>query len=69
MKIPGRGLRVKAGRRGTNDITIMPAYDLVVVHRVNTNDRTLPVGGIEEGTRVTRTDYGKLLALILDARQ
>lgn len=54
---------------GGHYITILPAYDLVVVHRVNTNDRTSPVGGTEEGTRVTRAEYAKLLALILEARE
>ena len=53
---------------GGHYITIMPAYDLVVVHRVNTNDRTVPIGGTEGGTRVSRDEYGKLLALILEAR-
>jgi len=53
---------------GGHYITIMPAYDLVVVHRVNTNDRTLPVGGIAPGTRITAEEYGHLLALILEAR-
>jgi hypothetical protein len=46
----------------------MPAHELVVVHRVNTNDRNVAVGGTEAGTSVSRTEYGKLLALILDAR-
>jgi CubicO group peptidase (beta-lactamase class C family) len=53
---------------GGHYITVMPAYDLVVVHRVNTNDRTLPIGGTEEGTRISREEYGKLLGLIIDAR-
>ena len=53
---------------GGHYITIMPAYDLVVVHRGNTNDRTLPVGGIAPGTRITAEEYGHLLALILEAR-
>jgi hypothetical protein len=47
----------------------MPEYDLVVIHRVNTNDRTLPVGGIDEGTRIPVEQYGKLLGLILEARE
>ena len=46
----------------------MPAWDLVVVHRVNTNDRTLPVGGTDPGTSISREEYGRLLALILEAR-
>lgn len=54
---------------GGHYITILPAYDLVVVHRVNTNDRTVPVGGTDEGTSVSRGEYGKLLALILEARE
>ena len=53
---------------GGHYITVMPEFDLVVVHRVNTNDRTLPVGGSNPGTQVTREEYGKLLALILSAR-
>lgn len=53
---------------GGHFITVMPAYDLVVVHRVNTNDRTVPVGGTSQGTSATREEYGKLLALILAAR-
>ena len=54
---------------GGHYITIMPEYDLVVIHRVNTNDRTLPVGGIDEGTRIPVEQYGKLLGLILEARE
>ena len=53
---------------GGHYITVMPAYDLVVVHRVNTNDRTVPVGGTDEGKSISRDEYGRLLALILDAR-
>lgn len=53
---------------GGHYITIMPEFDTVVVHRVNTNDRTIPVGGTAEGTRVTRAEYGKLLGLILESR-
>ena len=53
---------------GGHYITILPAHDVVVVHRVNTNDRTVPVGGTEAGTRVSRAEYGTLLALILAAR-
>ena len=53
---------------GGHYITVMPAYDLVVVHRVNTNDRTLPVGGIDPGTSISREEYGRLLSLILEAR-
>jgi CubicO group peptidase (beta-lactamase class C family) len=53
---------------GGHYITIMPEHDLVVVHRVNTNDRTVPVGGIDEGTRIEAAEYGRLLALILEAR-
>lgn len=52
---------------GGHYITIMPEHDLVVVHRVNTNDRTEPVGGFDPGTSIARDDYGKLLALILAA--
>ena len=53
---------------GGHYITVMPEFDTVVVHRVNTNDRTIPVGGVDEGTRVTRAEYGKLLGLILKSR-
>ena len=52
---------------GGHYITILPAYEIVVVHRVNTNDRTVPVGGTDPGTRVSRAEYGKLLALILES--
>jgi len=54
---------------GGHYITIMPQHDLVVIHRVNTNDRTLPVGGIDEGTRIASKEYGQLLALILEAHE
>jgi len=53
---------------GGHYITVMPEYNIVVVHRVNTNDRTIPVGGTDEGTQVTKAEYGELLALILAAR-
>ncbi len=53
---------------GGHYITVLPAYDLVVVHRVNTNDRTLPVGGTDAGTSIAREEFGRLLALILEAR-
>jgi len=53
---------------GGHYITVMPAYNLVVVHRVNTNDRTVPVGGTNQGTSISREEYGRLLALILEAR-
>jgi CubicO group peptidase (beta-lactamase class C family) len=54
---------------GGHYITIMPQYDVVVIHRVNTNDRNLPVGGVDAGTQITREQYGKLLGLILEARR
>jgi CubicO group peptidase (beta-lactamase class C family) len=63
----GEGAYAALGAGG-HHITIMPAHELVVVHRVNTNDRNVAVGGTEAGTSVSRTEYGKLLALILDAR-
>jgi CubicO group peptidase (beta-lactamase class C family) len=53
---------------GGHYITVMPAYDLVIVHRVNTNNRTVPVGGTDEGKNISRAEYGRLLALILEAR-
>ncbi len=53
---------------GGHYITVMPEFDLVVVHRINTNDRTVPVGGVAEGTSVTKAEYGQLLNLILRAR-
>jgi CubicO group peptidase (beta-lactamase class C family) len=46
------------GMRG-HYITVIPAFDLVVVHRVDTDK---PEGA------VTNKQYGKLLSLILDAR-
>ena len=53
---------------GGHYITIMPEHDLVVVHRVNTNDRTIPVGGVDEGTRIEAAEYGTLLSMILAAK-
>ena len=53
---------------GGHYITVMPEFNVVVVHRVNTNDRTIPVGGTNVGTRVAIEEYGELLALILAAR-
>ena len=38
---------------------MIPEWDLVVVHRVNT---------YEDETRVLKADFGKLLKLIVDAR-
>ena len=35
---------------GGHYMTILPAHNVVVVHRVNTNDRTVPVGGTDRGT-------------------
>lgn len=52
---------------GGHYITVIPERNLVVVHRVNTNDRTVPVGGTDEGTQVGRDEYGYLLSLILEA--
>ena len=63
----GKGAYAAHGAGG-HYITVMPEYDLVVVHRVNTNDRTVPVGGTSEGTSVAKSEYGRLLALILAAR-
>jgi CubicO group peptidase (beta-lactamase class C family) len=63
----GKGAYAAHGAGG-HYITVMPEYNVVVVHRVNTNDRTIPVGGMHEGTQVTRAEYGRLLALILAAR-
>jgi CubicO group peptidase (beta-lactamase class C family) len=63
----GKGAYAAHGAGG-HYITVMPEYNVVVVHRVNTNDRTIPVGGTDEGTQVTRAEYGRLLALILAAR-
>ena len=50
---------------GGHRITVMPEHDLVVVHRVNTNGRTAPVGGTEPGESVSGAEYGELLRLIL----
>ena len=44
---------------GGHVLTVIPAYDLVVVHRVNTFD---------PASRVAGRDLGKLMQLILDAR-
>jgi CubicO group peptidase (beta-lactamase class C family) len=63
----GKGAFAAKGAGG-HYITVMPEYKTVVVHRVNTNDRTVPVGGTNEGTRVSSAEHGKLLSLILAAR-
>ncbi len=44
---------------GGHYIVIIPKYDLVVVHRVNTDARN---------SKVTAAEFGKLLKLILDAK-
>ena len=46
------------GYRG-HYLVVIPKWDLVVVHRVNT---------YEDETRVLKADFGKLLKLIVDAR-
>ncbi|MEO2022915.1 MAG: amidohydrolase family protein [Pirellulaceae bacterium] len=46
------------GYRG-HYLLVIPEWDLVVVHRVNT---------FQDGTRVLKSDFGKLLKLILAAR-
>jgi CubicO group peptidase (beta-lactamase class C family) len=46
------------GHRG-HYIVVVPKWDLVVVHRVDTDAR---------GTEVDRNDFGKLLGMILEAR-
>jgi CubicO group peptidase (beta-lactamase class C family) len=53
---------------GGHYITIMPEHDMVVVHRVNTNARTIPIGGTNPGTSVSAAQYGELLERILAAR-
>jgi len=45
---------------GGHYIMIIPAYDMVVVHRVNTDIK---------GNRVAKADFGRLLAMILEARE
>ena len=45
---------------GGHYIVCIPQHDLVVVHRVNTDI---------EGREVTRDQFGKLLKMILDAKQ
>lgn len=45
---------------GGHYILILPAYDMVVVHRVNTDD---------PGKRVKKEEMGNLVQMILDARQ
>ena len=45
---------------GGHYILVVPAYDLVVVHRVNTD---------ESGRSVNGAQFGQLVKLILDARQ
>jgi CubicO group peptidase (beta-lactamase class C family) len=45
---------------GGHYILVVPAYDLVIVHRVNTDIRDRSVGGAE---------FGKLVGLILEARK
>jgi CubicO group peptidase (beta-lactamase class C family) len=54
---------------GGHYITIIPQYDMVVVHRVNTNGRTIPIGGTDPGMSVSAREYGELLAMILAARE
>lgn len=44
---------------GGHFVLVMPEYDLVIVHRVNTDVR---------GTRVSREDQGRLVQLILNAK-
>ncbi len=44
---------------GGHIILIVPKYDLVIVHRVNTDI---------QGTQVTNAEFGRLVNLILDAR-
>lgn len=53
---------------GGHRITVIPEHDLVVVHRVNTDARTVPVGGTEPGESVSSDEYGRLLSLILAAK-
>ena len=52
---------------GGHRITVVPAHDLVIVHRVNTDTRTVPVGGTDPGESVSSDEYGRLLSLILAA--
>jgi len=44
---------------GGHYILIVPAYDMVIVHRVNTD---------QSGNRVGSREFGRLFAMILDAR-
>lgn len=57
VKLP-RGSYSARGYRGQY-LVVIPAYDLVVCHRVNT---------FQEGTRVSRAQFGMLLGAILAAR-
>ena len=52
---------------GGHRITVLPERDLVVVHRVDTNARSVPVGGTDPGKSVSSAEYGRLLSLILAA--
>jgi CubicO group peptidase (beta-lactamase class C family) len=45
---------------GGHYILVIPAYDLVIVHRVNTDI---------EGASVSGEEFGKLVKLILEARR
>ena len=45
---------------GGHYILVVPAYDLVIVHRVNTDIRD---------RSVSRAEFGKLVGLILEARE
>lgn len=44
---------------GGHYVVVIPAYDLVVVHRTNTDTR---------GNEVTSREFGRLMRLVLDAR-
>jgi len=61
--LPGAALSggsYSARGAGGHYILVVPAYDLVVVHRVNTD---------EPGRSVSGAQFGQLVKLILDARQ
>lgn len=50
---------------GGHKIVVLPEFDLVVVHRVNTDSRTAMIGGTESGESVSSSEFGHLLDLIL----
>jgi dihydroorotase/N-acyl-D-amino-acid deacylase len=57
VKIPEGSFSARGS--GGHHVLVIPAYDLVIVHRVNTDIR---------GTEVTSREFGQLVRLVLEAR-